>query len=672
MNGRIDDDAQWLQGKNGPHGDDGLSIKPFPLDTQTHQVLGPDGVFDQVTSTKNSDGSSVKKTTHPDGATESVSKDAQERETERVRTHQTPLGEVIDERVQTSYNKQTGWPEATTSHYDVSGRETERVTEDAFGNHHTEKYAYDANNKKYTSEETDLNRVTGTSINTKYDAQHHPTERTTKYSDGRPADHDRWYEATGGVTIHEKNGQIVSDTTPILRDAGAAHPMANAAENLAHGATDSRATSSRARNSQAGEAHSASRDSVHVDDSTRASHTAMERSKEHLLHTIEHLKAEGKLSEKDFEKFKQNMDRLQERVKLRYDDPIEGQKTYEQMDKLVTEPKAVISEKNRILLAENVLYHAAWPHNIDQGKYETCNMTTVQENIFTRHPSKAAELITSAALHGGFDSARKHIQIDAQSLWPQPESLTSPPGDNCRSYATQVLNVLLVNDVVQRFHPPQYYSQIPAGHKGGPPGDATHRDSTDPKDVGERLTDGHGNEILDTHGTAVRAPGDAGNTDNIAAELKRLTGDTQVVITDKSDVPGDADVVHVGSPADLEQALKTHKMPMIIAIDANNPPFGGKNGGRFGNAPAWHVVTIQSYDAKHHKAHISNQWGASGDIDVPLNVLYHALYEFHRPVPPPVPPPVPHPVPPPKSSPPLPWAEDSSGSSFSSFESESL
>jgi hypothetical protein len=132
-----------------PHGGDGLSIKPVPTETESHQVMRTDGTFDQVTSSKNNDGSTYQKTTHPDGSTESVSKDSQGRETERVKTHNAPLGEVIDERVQTSYNKQTGWPEATTTHYDMSGRETERVKEDAFGNRHTEKYQYDAHNKQY-------------------------------------------------------------------------------------------------------------------------------------------------------------------------------------------------------------------------------------------------------------------------------------------------------------------------------------------------------------------------------------------------------------------------------------------------------------------------------------------------------------------------------------------
>ncbi|HEY9755995.1 MAG TPA: hypothetical protein V6C97_12585 [Oculatellaceae cyanobacterium] len=636
------------------------------------QVLRPDGSFDQVTSTKNSDGSTVQKTTHPDGATESISKDAEGRETERVRTHQTPLGEVIDERVQTTYNKQTGWPEATTTHYDMSGRETERTKQDAFGNSHTEKYAYDSNNRKHIAEETDLNRANGTSTDTKYDAQHHPTERTTHYSDGRPADHERWFDGPGGVTIHEKNGQIVLDSAPMIRDAGAANLAVHASENTVHTASESKTAeraNSKLHDSRSGESHFANRDAVHIDDSSRAPHTAMERSKEHLLHTVEHLRAEGKISEKDFEKFKQNMDRLEDRVKQGHVDAIEAKKTYELMDKLVTEPKAVVSEKNRILLAENVLYHAAWPHRIDQGKYETCNMTTIQEHMFTRNPSKAAEIITSAALTGGFDSAGKHIKIDPQSLWPQPESLTSPPGDGKRSYATQVLNVLLVNDIVQRHTPPQYYAQLPAGHVGPPPGDATHRDPTDPNDVGERLTDGHGNEILDTHGKPQRTPGSAGETHNIAAELKRLTGDTQVIITDPSDAPGDKNVVHVSSPAQLEQVLKTHKMPMIIAIDANNPPFGGEHGGKFGSDPAWHVVTIQSYDAVHHQAHISNQWGSHDDIDVKLNALYRAIYPFVPPAPHPAPPPVPPHIPHTEAhkEAPAPSTEDPPESQFSSY-----
>lgn len=369
-----------------------------------------------------------------------------------------------------------------------------------------------------------------------------------------------------------------------------------------------------------------------IDDSSKHSDSALEKSKERLLQTMENLKAHHKLSEAEFKRFKQNMDRMEERVNKGYDDPSEAQRTYEQLDKLLTAPKARISEQNRIVLAEDVMEHAAWPHKISQGHYNTCNVTTVEEQLFTRYPSKAAEIATSVALHSEFISLGKRIKIDADSLIPREESRKSPPADGQRSYATQLLNVALVNDTTQRLHPPQFYSQIPSDRDVVAGGNATH--PADNADHGERMTDGHGHEIINERGNPRRGAGAASSAYAIATEMARLTGRHDVMITNATSIH-DTGILHVSSPAQLDDVLRHHKMPMIIGIDANNPPWNLSHGPGQHNM---HVITIQSYDAASHTAHVSNQWHNADDIDVSVDVLYQATLHTIEPPAPPVPP----------------------------------
>jgi hypothetical protein len=94
-------------------------------------------------------------------------------------------------------------------------------------------------------------------------------------------------------------------------------------------------------------------------------------------------------------------------------------------------------------------------------------------------------------------------------------------------------------------------------------------------------------------------------------------------------------MIHVSSPAQLDEVLRHHKMPMIIGIDANNPPWNLSHDPGQHNM---HVITIQSYDAASHTAHVSNQWHNADDIDVSLNVLYQATLHTLEPPAPPVPP----------------------------------
>jgi hypothetical protein len=70
----------------------------------------------------------------------------------------------------------------------------------------------------------------------------------------------------------------------------------------------------------------------------------------------------------------------------------------------------------RIILARQFMQQAADPSLISQGKYSTCNVTAgVQVREFTNDPARAAQLITSIAIKGGFVTSDGHI-IDMTSI----------------------------------------------------------------------------------------------------------------------------------------------------------------------------------------------------------------------------------------------------------------
>lgn len=317
----------------------------------------------------------------------------------------------------------------------------------------------------------------------------------------------------------------------------------------------------------------------------------------------------GKDSE-DYRKFTEDMRKFEERAARGEVSEDEVAKTYRQTDKLLNADNAKIPEEQRKVLAQNIMYHAGDPKNIDQGVYNTCNVTTLQEKLFTKNPSVAAEMITSTAIDGNWKAPDgKTITIDPQSLDPRAESRTHPPKDGDRSFATQIMNNVLVNDQIQRRNPPATYSQI----SRNPDGSAL-RDG----DNGERLFDTKGREIL-KDGKPQRSP--SVSSGEMSDAVTRLTGETKFVISN-GQTDGDSRLAQVNSKEDLDRTLrdmKTNgKLPAVILLDANHPAFGGVGGKDVG----WHVVTVTGYDEKTGKVTISNQWGSKSDREISVDDLY--------------------------------------------------
>ncbi len=127
-------------------------------------------------------------------------------------------------------------------------------------------------------------------------------------------------------------------------------------------------------------------------------------------------------------------------------------KTYENVSRLIESTgQSAIDQPGRIKIAEQALHHAAYPTQIDQGRHDTCNVSTVEVRTFMRNPSAATKLIADVATTGSFTSADgTKMTVDAKSLKTDEESSQNPTPDRERSYASQVFQIAAANVYWQR------------------------------------------------------------------------------------------------------------------------------------------------------------------------------------------------------------------------------
>jgi hypothetical protein len=315
--------------------------------------------------------------------------------------------------------------------------------------------------------------------------------------------------------------------------------------------------------------------------------------------------------------FRQQMEQFEERARRQNMPPEEVARTYNQLSRLMEAQNGAVPKEHRTLAAQGFMRHLADPTNIDQGSHNTCNVTVLAERTLTRTPSRAAEMMTSTLLNGNYTAPDGTvIRIDPQSLVPGVEERTHPPADGARSYATQVLNNVMVNDIVQRRIPPLFYTQ------GRP-------ESAD--DTGERLQYADGTYVMETtrDGRVRRKQGPGVVTAEIEQEQGRINGERGTVLA-HSDADNGEGLIGFRSPEELGQRLREAqqqgKLPMVILVDADDPIFNGT-----GTAPGqWHVVSITGYDPATGRVRISNQWGRSNDQEVSLADLYRSTRNRRR------------------------------------------
>ncbi|MBX9722935.1 MAG: hypothetical protein K2X81_16150 [Candidatus Obscuribacterales bacterium] len=288
-----------------------------------------------------------------------------------------------------------------------------------------------------------------------------------------------------------------------------------------------------------------------------------------------------------------------------------------------------VSQKDRTVLAEQVIRNSAHPMAVDQGQHGTCNVTTIEARMYFKYPSKAGQLVADVALDGEFKTASNHkVLMDKASLQPDSESQNNPPKPGERGYASQIFQMTAANIEWQskRFNPngdhvhpgTLRYVQVPPV-KG------------DKNDTGERVRDfsknPEGETIKDTNGEKILDPGLYAYTyERISNEISGKK-DTGFVLQRDTEHDG---IVNVKSEAQLGELFKSagNKMPMIIVVHTENEPFYTDSGEKkAGGSGGWHVINVTAYNPRTKEVTMSNQWGPESDHPISLKKLYDAMVE---------------------------------------------
>ncbi|MBS1993239.1 MAG: hypothetical protein JSS83_22140 [Cyanobacteria bacterium SZAS LIN-3] len=354
--------------------------------------------------------------------------------------------------------------------------------------------------------------------------------------------------------------------------------------------------------------------------------TPLDEAREHLKTLADTMVASKMMKGKDRDRLNSDMAAFESRATQAglTADEIKG--TYENTSRLMEYTgQGPIDQANRVKIAEQALHHAANPGQIDQGRHDTCNVSTVEVRNFSCNPAAAIKLIADVATTGSFvASDGTAISIDARSLKTDSESSRNPTADGERSYASQIFQITAANVFWQR------RLTDPAGNvatKG------SLRFIQDPSkrssfsgDTGERLMDYASNPPKEL----------AENPALSASALKEIANqisgksDNGFVIENK--IHGGANTVHVGSEIDLKDALLAIKQagnfPAIIRVHTGNQPFLGDQGGGLSRSKGvWHVVSVTAYDEQTGRVWIDNQWGRSSDHKMKVSDLYDATLE---------------------------------------------
>jgi hypothetical protein len=328
-------------------------------------------------------------------------------------------------------------------------------------------------------------------------------------------------------------------------------------------------------------------------------------------------------SPQDRERFARDMRSFENRAGKQPLSANEVANTYDQMSRLMEAKDGAVPKEDRVLAAETFAHHLADPTNIDQGHHGTCNVTALEEHLVTRNPSKAAEILSTTALTGQWVAPDgKTIKLDQGSMVPGVEERTNRPQDGQRSYATQLMNLALVNDTTQRRPDPLFYSMDKPSAGG---------------DTGERLKSADGRDQtkddLLHNGDKTAWNSSFVRASDISLSAGRLTGEHDVVISNK-DAEKSPELVSVDSAQNLAQTLKEQKAkgswPAIVLVSAADPMFKDAVGANVGS-DSWHVLSVTDFDEKTNQVKISNQWGKANDITTDVGSLYRATLPPEKP-----------------------------------------
>jgi hypothetical protein len=340
-----------------------------------------------------------------------------------------------------------------------------------------------------------------------------------------------------------------------------------------------------------------------------------------LEHAREQLSLDAALlieNPKERQQFLDNMKVFEARQKNGEISPEEVTKTYQNIDQLLTSVDGKIPPKDRILLTQNFMHLAAYPSESDQGIYNTCNVTALQEKLLTRHPTKVAGMLAEAGITGGYTAPDgKSIQLDLESMKPIANfkgEANATPVDGVRSYGTQVINHILVNEITQRKtdkHDTMLYVQ---------------RHERSQEDRGERLLSMRDGSEMTFRNTEEPIRGPGLTSKDVTEALKRHTGEDDSFLVKGSGGRLADGRIAINSEEELVAAItkakRENRTPLLVEVNGADPLF---QGGFPDGQHAGHVVSVSDYDPQTKQIYVSNQWGSDNDIMADSKDFYKTM-----------------------------------------------
>lgn len=325
--------------------------------------------------------------------------------------------------------------------------------------------------------------------------------------------------------------------------------------------------------------------------------------------------------------------------------PEEVARTYREVTRLLEardNPELPVTAADRAVLAEQILYHAAYPSTVDQGQHSTCNVATIENRMFARNPSAAAELIRQVATEGQYVTRGQPphtIEINPDSLGKHPpdgEESHNPPADGKRSYASQIFQITAAN-VYNQTHELQIRDGDGNVLRTYPAGTVEYRHFESPGSRPPRATEAlvdrrTGEPIRDADNHIIDYPNLA--DDPHVDIYNEITGanppERGIFLANDSLISGAGErVTRFESQDELIQELRRAedegRMPIILKVHTAGEPFYTDSGaGMAGGSGGAHVVTVTDYNPDTGYVEIDNQWGSEADHAIHINELYRA------------------------------------------------
>lgn len=291
--------------------------------------------------------------------------------------------------------------------------------------------------------------------------------------------------------------------------------------------------------------------------------------------------------------------------------------------RLISARDGFFNQRLRLIEGAEMLAQAADPTIISQGAHETCNVTSLEERMFTVAPAEAADLIVSATLTRKWTNpAGVVIEVRDGTIIPGPEELKYPVPLLERSLASEVFQVVALDAVGQSATPP-IYDPVTSQRIRGPVHFAQHLPRLKLDDLGEYW--------IREDGT-VAAPFLGLTLDGLEIAARFLFGSVSTpYIMVSTSFAKDPIVSNFESASDfgqvLEQLFSHHQLPALMLVKARDPALTGKPY----PFPEMidHVIVVAKLDTAGSRAYVVNPWGKPFDRWVSLDKLRDAATVFY-------------------------------------------